>query len=76
MGFCSYRAVEPLAEQLHSVGASTNLDEARIKDAAYVPEHELRPWWLSEGLFSWWKSLGSATVALFVLFDNLCPIMD
>jgi hypothetical protein len=30
----------------------------------------------TSGLFSWWKSLGSATVALFVLFGNLCPVMD
>jgi hypothetical protein len=30
----------------------------------------------TQGLFSWWKSLGSATVALFVLFGILCPIMD
>jgi hypothetical protein len=29
-----------------------------------------------EGLFSWWKSLGSAIVALFVLFGNLCLIMN
>ena len=44
MGFCSYRAVEPLVEQLCGVGASTDLDEAGIiKDATYVPEHELRP---------------------------------
>jgi hypothetical protein len=28
------------------------------------------------GLFSWRIFLGSATVALFVLFGNLCPIMD
>jgi hypothetical protein len=27
-------------------------------------------------LFSWWKSLDSTTVAFFVLFDNLCSIMD
>jgi hypothetical protein len=28
------------------------------------------------GLFSWGNFLGSATVSFFVLFSNLCPIMD
>jgi preprotein translocase subunit SecG len=30
----------------------------------------------SKGMFSWRNFLDSATVVLFVLFDNLCLIMD
>jgi hypothetical protein len=38
--------------------------------------HHHMPVYETLGLFSCEKGLGSATVALFVLFGNLCSIMD
>jgi hypothetical protein len=56
------------------------LDFSKIRCHSYFETNRVRLQCVkaeeSWSLFSWRNFLGSATVALFVLFGNLCQIMD